>query len=496
MMKFLMGGLVVMTACATEPPQSDAVSSQDLKDHEGAHIPNDFPILNPSGLAATVDVNDDDVNLDGPFFQSFGTNGRVCATCHEPTDGWTVVPSHIELRFDATGGTDPIFRIVDGANNPNDDVSTVKARRKAYNMLLTKGLIRVGIGVPSNAQFDLSNVDDPYHYASAAQLSLFRRPLPSANLDFLSTVMWDGRETLVDSASPPAADSDCLKYPFPAKCFDSLDFELGDQANGATLGHAQATMGLSPPLDAAIVQFETSLYFAQQLDFGAGPLDIQGATGGPDNVPSADAYFGENDNFGDYRTGAAFSPVIFTTYDAWSGSHDKHRASIARGEALFNSKAITLTGVGGLNGLKDPSGNTVLPASFQGTCGTCHNAQGAGNHTIPAPLNIGIADASRRTSDMPLYTFKCNPAGAAAGVCHAGDTVQSTDPGRALITGNWVDIGRFKGPTLRGLAARAPYFHNGSAKDLDAVVDFYDQRFGIGFTKQEHEDLVNFLASL
>jgi cytochrome c peroxidase len=103
------------------------------------------------------------------------------------------------------------------------------------------------------------------------------------------------------------------------------------------------------------------------------------------------------------------------------------------------------------------------------------------------PLDIGIADASRRTPDLPLYTLRNK---------QTGETIQTTDPGRALITGKWNDIGKFKGPTLRGLAARAPYFHNGSAADLDAVVDFYDQRFGIGLTPEEKADLAAFLRTL
>jgi cytochrome c peroxidase len=74
--------------------------------------------------------------------------------------------------------------------------------------------------------------------------------------------------------------------------------------------------------------------------------------------------------------------------------------------------------------------------------------------------------------------------------------VQTTDPGRALITGKWKDISRFKGPTLRGLASRAPYFHNGSADSLERVVNFYDTRFGIGFTPAEKRDLVAFLQTL
>ena len=72
----------------------------------------------------------------------------------------------------------------------------------------------------------------------------------------------------------------------------------------------------------------------------------------------------------------------------------------------------------------------------------------------------------------------------------------TTDPGRALITGKWKDIGRFKGPVLRALAARAPYFHNGSARDLAAVVDFYEARFAIGFTDPEKSDLIAFLRAL
>ena len=89
---------------------------------------------------------------------------------------------------------------------------------------------------------------------------------------------------------------------------------------------------------------------------------------------------------------------------------------------------------------------------------------------------------------MPLYTLrnKQNPE----------LVVQTTDPGRALITGKWRDIGRFKGPILRGLAARAPYFHNGFAKNLDAAVDFYNERFGLGLTDAEHDDLVAFLLTL
>jgi hypothetical protein len=468
------------------------VSSESRLAFEPHALPNGFPFLNPAGLASTYSTTGGDVDLTGEFFTSLGTNGRTCGTCHLPSDGWTVIPSHIQERFEHTGGTDAIFRTVDGSNSPNADVSTVDARRKAYTMLLTKGLIRIGVGVPLGAEYDLVSVDDPYGYASASELSLFRRPLPTANLRFLSTVMWDGRETLVDTNSPPLPGSNCLKPPFALKCFYPVaPNDLGHQANDATLTHAQAMVpGLTAAAQAAIVSFETTLTFAQAVDFNAGPLWVGGAAGGPEAISTFAAHFGINDNFGDYETGAPFTATIFTLYDAWSSSHESARAQVARGEVLFNSKPITISGVAGLNG------SLGLPASFAGSCGTCHDAPQAGNHSVPAPLDIGVASASQRTPDMPLYTLACNATGIANGHCTAGQSVQITDPGRALITGNFADIGKFKGPTLRGVAARAPYFHNGMAANLDAVVDFYNTRFDIGFTEQEHEDLVAFLQTL
>src|SRR5262249_45246338 len=90
-------------------------------------------------------------DLKNPFFQSLGTNGRTCGNCHDPTANWTITPTGVQVRFDTTSGTDPLFRTVDGSNSPNADVSTVSTRRTAYSMLLSKGLIRVGMGIPAGA---------------------------------------------------------------------------------------------------------------------------------------------------------------------------------------------------------------------------------------------------------------------------------------------------------------------------------------------------------
>ncbi|HEY6721975.1 MAG TPA: cytochrome C [Burkholderiales bacterium] len=460
-------------------------------------LPNGLPFPNPTGFASTFSTTGH-VDLTSEFFQDLGANGRRCVSCHVPSAGWTIVPSQVQEIFNRTlGGVidDPlglgaIFRTNDGSNSPAADVSSVAARRAAYSMLLTKGLIRVGIGVPATADFDLVAVDDPYHHASAADLSLFRRPLPSTNLKFLSTVMWDGRETLNGT-------DQCNIAAEGGKCFATIHFDLADQSNTATQGHAQAPNPITNAQREAIVAFEITLATAQVWDENAKGLQAADAEGGPEAIFEQAFYYGINDNLGDYQTHAPFTTNVFNLYDAWSNGSDEARRAVARGQAIFNTRSFTISDVGGLN--VDSPFNPPLPASFQGTCTTCHDTPNSGNHSIVAPLNIGLADASRRTPDLPLYTLqqKCVTLGDGSKAVGPGCAVKTvTDPGRALVSGKFADIGKFKGPILRGLAARAPYFHNGSAADLGAVVDFYNERFGAGIAGKDRDDLIAFLRAL
>jgi cytochrome c peroxidase len=429
----------------------------------------------PSGVLRTITLDGSDFDLSNPFFQSLGTNGRSCVTCHVPASGWTITPAEVRRRFDATSGLDPIFRTVDGSNSPKADVSTVQARRQAYSMLLKKGVIRIGMSIPANAEFTLVAVDDPYGYASAAELSLFRRPLPATNLRFLTAVMWDGRESFTPQGTTPIAVGVS-----PQQDAAALFADLKHQAIDATRGHAQGGAPLFDAVAGAIASFELNLATAQQALDGVGRLDIAGGQGGPAFLAEQPFYVTINDVLGADVSGSPFNPESMTLYDAWAYSRDRRRAAIARGAALFGATRIKITGVGGLN---DELGLAVI----LGSCTSCHDAPNVGNHSVALPIDIGVADAGFRTPDMPLYTLR-NLA--------TGQIRKTTDPGRALLTGKWKDIGKFKGPVLRGLAARAPYFHNGMAAGLRAVVDFYETRFSIGFTGREKADLVAFLEAL
>ena len=289
--------------------------------------------------------------------------------------------------------------------------------------------------------------------------------------------------------------------------------DLAHQALDAILNHAQASV---TPTDAqlnSIVDFELALFSGQIWDNQAGLLGDAGATGGPINLSGELYYPGINDTLGGDPNGLAFNPVSMTLYSAWENStaarradyRPNARAEIAAGEKLFNSAPMTISNVRGLND------NAALnkPTSFQGTCTTCHDAPNVGDHSLPLPLDIGtghsrnaryetdpaIAAAVDELSmpDLPLFLITgCpdpfNPSQPAS--------FYTTDPGKALVSGNCADFNRVKGPILRGLAGRAPYFHNGAAASLLQAVNFYNERFAMNLTAEQKRQLVAFLNSL
>jgi hypothetical protein len=265
----------------------------------------------------------------------------------------------------------------------------------------------------------------------------------------------------------------------------------------ATLGHAQASVSPTAAQQNAIVDFELALFSAQRTDNDAGVLNAQGANGGPDALTSAPYFPGINDPLGGNPTGAAFNPQAFTIYAPWQNLSSAARQAVARGQEIFNTHALSITNVAGLN---DALG---LP-TINGTCTTCHDTPNVGNHSLPVPLDIGTSHAvglepdgqiaaalaELNMPDVPVFQVTCTTGPL------AGTVKYTSDPGRALITGHCADVNRIKGPILRGLASRAPFFHNGAAASLAQVVEFYNQRFQINLSAREKSDLVAFLRSL
>jgi hypothetical protein len=293
---------------------------------------------------------------------------------------------------------------------------------------------------------------------------------------------------------------------------------LKHQSVDATVTHAQGD-GMKPTAadQQKIVDFEMALFTAQATDNKAGRLDTQGASGGPIPLVTQPFFISINSSVhfllpqfeqpgGLVTPGdGQFTPAIFNPFDAWAALPETDpRASVARGQAIFNSRTINITGVAGIN--DDLSAGGLVAggvASLQGNCATCHDTPNVGNHSFPTPLDIGTGDPSPSSlsvnlggldiSYLPNITVckKDSITGLPTSNCKT-----TTDLGQALIDGKFDHVGKIKGPILRGLSARAPFFHNGSAQTLLDAVRFYENRFGLVLTTQEESDLVAFLSSL
>lgn len=387
-------------------------------------IPNNHPIRNPGGKAATFSTQGS-VNLTGEYFQAQGTNGRSCASCHIPEEAWSINPGTLQHLFDETDGTHPVFNRLD-ANNPlAANLGTVEGRLAAFSMMLSRGVFRRGGTPRANSEWELIAAEDPHGFASLTQLVQWRRAMPTINFaQGSATVNWDGGNSI------------------------GTDQHAGlvNQATRNVTGGQQGPPA-PPEVIADIVAFEESLFTAQIIVPGVGRLDSDGARGGPEAL-------------------AAMSKVEgrFDLFDAWIGHGNPRRRQIARGQELFNN-----TNAGGRS------------------CSGCHNSANNGTNINNALFDVRTASAEARTPDLPLYTFRNRT---------TGEIRQLTDAGRGQVTGLWNDLGRFKTPTIRALAARAPYFHNGIAPTLEAVVRHYETHFGFVFTDQERADLVAFLNAL
>ena len=412
----------VLAACAKPPAPEISENRQELLERVFDQIPNNLPIPDSAGLAASFHPAGF-VDLSNNYFTPQGTNGRQCGTCHAPENGWSITPATVTLMFLLSGGTDPLFVNNLDTDTPTSDMSSVVARWNSTTML-RQGKFTRKVAPPATRDYEVVAANDPFGVGTTSSLWFFRRPLSTANFR-ANTVMWDGANT-VGSV---------------------LRDGLIKQARGNVTGAQQG----APAPDAVIfdiVDYEAALSFAQLIGRGVGRLDSDGARGGPEAA-----------------SGQALVDARFDLFDAWQHAGNPRRRQIWRGQELFNN----------------------VNAASGKTCRGCHTAANNGQNVAGLLFDVGVSNPDVALPDMAVYTFKRNSDGA---------LLQSTDPGKGIRTGKFADLNRFKVPSLRGLSARAPYFHNGLAASLEDVVQLYQTTLGFVFTPQEADDLVAFLRAL
>ncbi len=431
-----------------------------------------------------------------PFFTPLGENGRACVTCHQPSDGMSLSVTTIRERWRATNGKDPLFAPIDGANCPD----AKPGDPASHSLLLEHGLFRIfrpwpprnAEGKPIEPQFDIEVVRDPtgcnthprYGLKSAEpMISVYRRPRPVANVKYLTAVGFpfepkNGLPLPVDPESGERMSGNLMA--------DGRAGTLKRQAIDAALTHLQARRAPSESQLRGILEFENMVYSAQSHDRFGGELTAAGAQGGP--------YFLAQFAAGALQGG---NEPIWLEFAAWLEAQDDNatpeqiefRRSVARGARSFATKTFLVSDAAGITSMG--FGNPV-----RNTCAFCHNMQHTGLDVAPGQVDLGTTNEpfAEPAPHLPLFKLTCKPGYRPHP--HLGRVVYTSDPGFALTTGRCIDIGKITIQQMRGLAGRAPYFSNGSARTLRDLVDFYDRRYNIGYTEQEKQDLVNLMSVL
>ena len=465
-------------------PRSNAVLPEfdEFDSNEGK-----VGILNASG----------EVNTEAHgFFTPLGTNGRACVNCHQPAWGMSVSAAELQERWRETDGKDPVFAAFDGSNCPN----LPQDKQSSHSLLLQRGLFRIPLPwPPRNAdgsakpvEFSIEVVRDPTGCNTSAEfglksaqpmVSVYRRPRPTANLKY---VVSGARPIVLKTGKLADVDPDTGKPVAMNLMSDAREPTLKTQALSAILGHEQATKPPSPQQLKQIVDYESQVYVAQVSHIFGGPLVMPGgpSTFGPGALRDHPAgVLGDND----------YDPV-FGLFTSWKKG-DYYQSSVARGADLFMHRQFWLRDTAHINSIG--LGNPV-----KRTCATCHNAQMTGQDLSAGWVDVGTTNYPTWTepgtwadsSELPVFKITCSKD--ADPHPYLGRVIYTTDPGRALISGRCADVGSIVMQQLRGLAARAPYFANGSAQSLREVVDFYDRRFDMKLSDGEKEDLINFLGAL
>jgi hypothetical protein len=461
-------------------------------------------VLNASGTVQTKGH---------PFFEPIGTNGRACVTCHQPADGMALSVQTVRERWDATRGTDPLFSPADGMNCPH----LPPADPRSHSLLLERGLIRVSLpwpprrpdGTRIDPEFTIEVVRDPsgcnthrtYGLESAnPSISVFRRPRPVANTKYTTHQNFGVGPFIAKSGLPTAIDPTTGTPTSMNLMSDARVPTLAVQAEDAAKQHLQSTGPLTASQIARIVEFEGQVYVAQVSSTAAGSLvEPDGPPAfGPRQLAAGDAgVLGNNTTRYVFPMGGKWARLE-RTGGALENARNAARESIARGHDVFMFRTFWIRDSMHLNtvGLGNPT---------KRTCATCHGMHMTGMDTANGWMDIGTTNLPWATEvplnpwneakpQMPLFRVTCKPE--VKPHPFLGRVIYTQDPGRALISGRCNDVGTIVMQQFRGLAARAPYFSNGSAATLRELVDFYDRRYNIGYSEQDKQDLVNFLGAL
>lgn len=480
---------------------------------DGRPLPSYVEYENEFGRVGILNTAGEIDTRGHPFFEPLGSNGRGCVSCHQPSDAMSLSLTSIAERWETTRGKDPIFAPIDGANCPN----LPQGEEASHSLLLKRGVFRVAIPWPPRdangkvvePEFKLEVVRDPTGCnrhpvwgveGERKEVSVYRRPRMAGNLRYVASSRFGVTPFIGKTGMLAAVDEETGKPLNMNMMADARDSTLKGQARSASHAHLQVKAPLTADQLNKLQEFELQLYAAQSWSKWAGSLQEEG---GPSGLGPQAMAKGQDGVLGNNTTRYVFPMEnkwanLPAGKDATEQQRNEYRESVQRGHDVFFFRTFWISDAMHINtvGLGNP---------IKRTCATCHGMHMTGMDTANGWMDVGTTNHpwaqeppespwAQEKPDLPLFRITCR----ADLPPHPflGRVIYTQDPGRALISGKCDDVGAIVIQQFRGLAARAPYFSNGSAKTLRELVDFYDRRFNIRLTDQERQDLVNFLGVL
>lgn len=350
-------------------------------------------------------------------FKRLGGNGRTCADCHMPSEGFQLSPAAARARFDALQAKrarrkkadDPLFRPVDA-----DDFRVNGDQASDFSNLVENGLVRVTMPLPLNVTLIDAATGQP---SDETSVDLWRAVMPVFNVaitgpDFILPMWPPGPPRVPIMDQDPNGPNRQGGYQHDAR-FATLQ----EQARGALFAHAQVT------LEPRMRVLDDLAAFQQTLFSSAGVEQLAQAIHSGSTFPDPDQELNELEQ---------------------------------HGKAVFNRACAQCHG-----GSLHPSTSTP-EAAFVRPIVRYHNIQSA----CPRPATDGFAPCPPRLA-RNARAYQITLANGTV------QTVTTSDPGRLLLTGQPADLGTMDNTNLRGISRTAPYFHNNSAATLEDVVDHY-----------------------
>jgi cytochrome c peroxidase len=394
-----------------------------------------------------------------------GSNGRSCATCHVPEDGFTLKPAHV-ARLLEDNPNDPLFNAID-ADDPTAETSTFEH--------LKKGLVRVWLTLPDNVDL----IDETGHVTTPPDRKIY---------------VWRGVPSIFNAAT---------SAPFQ---LDGRVATLEEQAQGAITGHSEGGVASRSELE-RIAAFERSTFSSDRARIVAEELASGVAF---DEVSDVENLLELSDE--EKRGREVYEKVCAACHGG------ANKATIV--DRAIHDLAFAELKPDGTVRFEVPATDPPTPVLVAQPQNEFVNIGSAyetflgqldpDSHVYTKDLSFPryryrfYTDASRReiAADLPPASAPLDadgggipdggggfdedepPGGGAPPVDVDSDgnpivgpnfglQTFSADPGRAMITGSSNDFEAFDVPTLRGIAKTAPYFHNNSADTLERIVEVY-----------------------